>query len=103
MRSLFFLIPKFQGSRHLLCLYSPICDGPGRKPECWFSHDAAQIHFIYRRSPSDGMRPALDPIIENQPVIAVENDNDSGNDTLTAKNTVKENKAKEEVGNINKK
>ena len=48
------------------------------------------------------MRPALDPIIENQPVIAVEDDNDSGNDTLTAKNTVKENKAKEEVGNINK-
>ena len=43
------------------------------------------------------MRPALDPIHENQPVIAVEDDNDSGNDTLTSKSTVKENKAKEEV------
>ena len=39
------------------------------------------------------MRPALDPIIENQPVVAVENDSD--NDTLKAK-TVKDNKPKEE-------
>ena len=36
--------------------------------------------LLHRRSPSDGMRPALDPIIENQPVVAVENDSD--NDTL---------------------
>ena len=27
-----FLNPKFQASRHLLCLYSPVCVGPGRKP-----------------------------------------------------------------------
>ena len=29
--SLFYLNPKFQGSRHLLWLYSPLCVGPGRK------------------------------------------------------------------------
>ena len=40
------------------------------------------------------MRPALDPIIEHQPVVAVEDD-DSDNDTIKAK-TVKENKSKEE-------
>ena len=40
---LFFLNPKFQASSHLLSLYSLVCVGPGRKPECWFSHDAAQI------------------------------------------------------------
>ena len=40
---LFFLNPKFQVSSHLLCLYSPVCVGPVRKPHCWFSHEAAQI------------------------------------------------------------
>ena len=29
---------------HLLCLYSSVC--PGRKPHCWFSHDAAHIHIL---------------------------------------------------------
>ena len=43
VQSLYFLNPKFQASRHLLWLYSPVCVGPGRKPECWFSHDAAHI------------------------------------------------------------
>ena len=33
---------KFQASSHLLWLYSLVRVGPGRKPECWFSHDAAQ-------------------------------------------------------------
>ena len=42
-QSLFFLNPKFQASSHLLQLYSLICVGPGRKPECWFSHDAAHM------------------------------------------------------------
>ena len=32
VQSLFYLIPKFQASSHLLWLYSPICVGPGRKP-----------------------------------------------------------------------
>ena len=40
---LYFLNPKFPASNHLLCLYSPICVGPGRNPNCWFSH--AQAHF----------------------------------------------------------
>ena len=41
----------FQASSHLLYLYSLFCVGPGRKPECWFSHDAAQISFA-NRSPT---------------------------------------------------
>ena len=32
VQSLYFLNPKFQASRHLLWLYSPVCVGPGRKP-----------------------------------------------------------------------
>ena len=43
VQPLYFLNPKFQASRHLLWLYSPGCAGPGRQPECWFSHDTA--HF----------------------------------------------------------
>ena len=55
--------------------------------------------MINRRTPSDGIRPALDPIIENQPVVAVEDD-DSGEDTLKAK-TVKDSKPKDvEVRNF---
>ena len=30
------LLPKYE-----------ICVGPGRKPHCWFSHEAAQILIIY--------------------------------------------------------
>ena len=33
VQSLFFLNPKFQASSHLLWLYSPVCVGPGRKPQ----------------------------------------------------------------------
>ena len=40
---LYFLNPKLPVSSHLLCLYSPVCVGPVRKPHCWFSHEAAQI------------------------------------------------------------
>ena len=43
VQSLFFLNPKFQASSHLLCLYSPVCVRPVRKPHCWFSHEVAQI------------------------------------------------------------
>ena len=32
VQSLYFLNPKCQASSHLLCLYSPVCVGPGRKP-----------------------------------------------------------------------
>ena len=31
--SLYFLNPRFQASSHLLCLHSPVCVGPGRKPQ----------------------------------------------------------------------
>ena len=33
VQSLYFLNPKFQASNYLLWLYSPVCVGPGRKPE----------------------------------------------------------------------
>ena len=36
IQSLFFLNPKFQGSSHLLWLYSLVCVG---NPEDWFSHN----------------------------------------------------------------
>ena len=41
---LYFLNPKFPASNHLLSLYSPVCVGPGRNPNCWFSH--AQAHVV---------------------------------------------------------
>ena len=37
----YFLKPKLLVSNHLQWLHSPFCVGPGRIPECWFSHDAA--------------------------------------------------------------
>ena len=43
VQSLYFLKPKFQASSHLLWLYSPVCVGPGRKPERWFSHETAHL------------------------------------------------------------
>ena len=45
VQSLYFLNPKFQASSYLLWLYSPVCIGPVRKPERWFSHDTA--HFVF--------------------------------------------------------
>ena len=43
VQSPFFLNPKFQASSHLLCLYSPVCVRPVRKPHCWFSHEVAHL------------------------------------------------------------
>ena len=40
---LFYLNLKFQASSSFLCLYRPVCVRPGRKPQCWFSHEAAQM------------------------------------------------------------
>ena len=40
---LLYLNTKFQASSHLLWLHSPVCLGPGRKPERWLSRDAAHI------------------------------------------------------------
>ena len=46
VQSLYYLNPKFQASRHLLWRYRLVCVGPGRKPECWFSHDTAQMLWL---------------------------------------------------------
>ena len=44
---LFYLNPKFQASSSFLCLYKSVCVGPGRKPHCWFSHEAAlMLQFL---------------------------------------------------------
>ena len=32
-----------KASSLLLCLYSPVCVGPVRKPHCWISHEVAQL------------------------------------------------------------
>ena len=49
---LFYLNPKFQASSSFLCSYKPVCVGPGRKPHCWFSHEAAQMYsvLLYRHN-----------------------------------------------------
>ena len=46
VRPFFFLNPKFQASSHFLWLYSLVCVGPDRKPECWFSHDVAYVSAV---------------------------------------------------------
>ena len=43
VQSLYFLYTQFQASSHLVWLYSPVCVGPGRKPEDRFSHNEAHI------------------------------------------------------------
>ena len=47
VRSLYFLNTKFHASSHLLLLCSLVCVGPGRKPQRWFSHKAAQIKLFF--------------------------------------------------------
>ena len=34
---------KFQASSSFLWLYRSVCVGPGWKPHCWFSHEAAPM------------------------------------------------------------
>ena len=48
VQSLFFLNPKFPASSHILCLYRSVCVGPGRKPHCWFSQEAAQMLYLIK-------------------------------------------------------
>ena len=49
VQSLYFLLNlKFQASSHLLLLYSPVCVGPGRKPEVGFS--GSDYRFVMRKS-----------------------------------------------------
>ena len=45
---LYYLKPKFQASSILLLLYSPVCVGPGRKPEDRFSQNEALFSILYR-------------------------------------------------------
>ena len=45
VQSLYLLNPKFQASRHLLWLYSPVCVGLGQNLVDRFSHNEA--HFFY--------------------------------------------------------
>ena len=46
LQFLYFLSPKLPASNHLLLLYRPVCVGPDRNPNCWFSH--AQAHIIFQ-------------------------------------------------------
>ena len=66
---LFYLNPEFQDSSSFLCMYSPVCVGPVRKPHCWFSHEAAHIstycdhchaHYLplYQLTSGSTVRPA---------------------------------------------
>ena len=49
VQSLFYLNPKFQASSHLLGLYSPVCVGPGRKPQRpVFSRRGSNNYFIQK-------------------------------------------------------
>ena len=43
VQSLYFLNTKFHASSCLLLLCSPVCVGPGRKPQHWFSQKAAHL------------------------------------------------------------
>ena len=43
VKFLYFLNPKFPDSYHVLRLYSPVCVGPDRSSNCWFSHAQTQI------------------------------------------------------------
>ena len=59
VQSLYFLNPKFQASSHLLCLYSLVFVGPGRKPRRpVFSQRGSLctgMHFSQRGSLCTGM------------------------------------------------
>ena len=46
----FFLNTKFQASSNLVWLYSLVCVGPGRKPECLISDDGAQILAFFMQT-----------------------------------------------------
>ena len=42
-KSHYFLDPQFEASGHLLCLYSPVCVGPGREHKYRFYRYVAHI------------------------------------------------------------
>ena len=41
------VIPLLLKSEISSFFYRPVCVGPVRKPQCWFSHEAAQILQYY--------------------------------------------------------
>ena len=71
VQSLFFLNPKFQASSHLLWLYSRVCVGPGRKPECWFTHDAAQTIFDDRLGANPSTANVGAPSVTPQSILSL--------------------------------
>ena len=52
----------FQASRHFLCLYSPLCVRPVRKPHCWFSHEVAEMKKFH--SGQIDSHPAMIDVIQ---------------------------------------
>ena len=51
VQSLYFLNPKFQGSSHLLWLYSLVCVGPGLKPRRpVFSQRGSYVYVVCREA-----------------------------------------------------
>ena len=46
---LFFLNPKFQASNHLLCLFRPVCGGPGRKPRRLVFSRRGSLNLCFRK------------------------------------------------------
>ena len=58
-----FLNPKFPVSSHLLCLYSSVCVGPGRKPR--------RLAFSRRGSHHRGTNPRT-LCMENMPTVKVQ-------------------------------
>ena len=51
VQSFYYLNSKFQASNQPLRLYSPVCVGPGRKPEGRFSYNEAHITYTYLGGP----------------------------------------------------
>ena len=52
VQSLYFLNTKFQASSHLLCLYSLVCVGPGRKPRRPVFSQRGSYNNVIRSLPS---------------------------------------------------
>ena len=47
IQSLYFLNLKFQASNHILCLYSPVCVGPCRKPRIQVFLRRGSFFYVY--------------------------------------------------------
>ena len=65
VQSLFYLNPKFQASSHLLWLYSPVCVGPGRKPQRPVFSQRGSFVFCSLRSASKRKDDDYKPVVES--------------------------------------